>query len=147
MELISPAFEPGTRIPAKYTKEGNDVSPPLSWNDVPAAARSFALVCDDPDAPTAEPWVHWLLWNIPANATEIPEGGSGFGIEGTNSFGEPGYGGPMPPPGHGTHHYHFTLYALDGDVAIEPGASKESLLRAMDGHVLAEAEYVGTYER
>ena len=111
---------------------------------------------DDPDAPRAEPWVHWVVFKIPAGVTEIPQNASaGTGTlsqpagarEGKNDFGDLGWGGPLPPKGHGTHHYHFKLYALDAPLGLAPGATKAELLRAMRGHVLAETELVGTYSR
>ena len=146
MELKSSAFAHQSPIPRKYTREGKDVSPPLEWRDVPEGAQAFALICDDPDAPRPKPWVHWVLAGIPAAARALPEGAA-QGVEGQNDFGESGYGGPMPPPGHGTHHYHFKLYALDQVVNVQPGVTKEQLEQAMSGHILGEAELLGTYER
>ncbi|GIW73027.1 MAG: hypothetical protein KatS3mg102_2569 [Planctomycetota bacterium] len=149
LSLSSPAFSPGGRIPRRYAYrgEGDNVSPPLRWSGAPAGTRSFALICDDPDAPRAEPWVHWVVYNIPAEATELPEGSAGGAALGVNDFEEQGWGGPMPPRGHGTHHYHFKLYALDTLLEPRAGMTKKGLLRAMQGHILAEAELVGTYER
>lgn len=147
MEITSDAFPPGGRIPRKYTGEGEDVSPPLAWTGAPGATREFALICDDPDAPTPEPWVHWVLYNIPAMLTQLAEGDNGGGTEGTTGWGVPGYRGPMPPPGHGVHRYFFKLYALDTTIELEPGASKADLLAAMADHIVAEAELIGTYER
>jgi len=156
LELISTAFSEGQPIPQKYTGEGADVSPPLSWSGLPDGTQELALICDDPDAPTAEPFVHWVIYGIPAAATGLPEDFSGaesrapelVGVaEGENSFGDTGYGGPMPPPGDGKHRYFFKLYALDSDLALQPGLDKQSLLRAMKGHVLGKGELMGTYER
>lgn len=157
MRLQSFAFAAGGRIPKRHTGDGEDVSPALSWNGVPAGTRAFALIVDDPDAPTSEPWVHWLAWNIPGDAVELPEGiertakpKQPNGItQGRNSWNKDnlGYRGPAPPPGHGTHHYHFRLYALDAPLNVPAGSDKKALLAATKGHVLAEAELIGTYER
>ena len=147
LEVKSSAFAAGGTIPRKYTGEGTDVSPPLSWSNVPEGTKEFALICDDPDAPRPTPWVHWVLYKIPASVRELPEGSSGGAREGRNDFGNRGYGGPMPPPGHGVHHYHFKLYALDTELDLPPGATKDQVLAAMRGHVLAQGELVGTYQR
>ena len=144
MKLTSEAFEDGQSIPQKYTGEGANVSPPLSWSDAPEGTQEFALICDDPDAPREEPWVHWVLWDIPADTTSLPEDSAGGGTEGTNRSGDTGYTGPMPPPGHGTHHYHFKLYALDTDIQLNAGATKKDLLQTIQDHVLAKTELVGT---
>ncbi|MFW6132454.1 MAG: YbhB/YbcL family Raf kinase inhibitor-like protein [Planctomycetota bacterium] len=155
MDLSSEAFEPSTTIPVKYTGEGEDVSPPLRWSDLPSGTRRLALVMDDPDAPRDEPWVHWLIYNIPADAggldegiapSESPDRPAGA-AQGRNSWDAVGYGGPMPPPGHGTHHYHFNLCALDEELNLPPGLTKDELLEKISAHVLAQAELVGTYER
>ena len=157
MKLTSPSFPHNGRIPSKFTGEGADVSPSLKWEGVPSGTKSFALICDDPDAMSVagKVWDHWLIWNIPATATELPENVSktetvaslGGARQGMNGWPRLGYNGPMPPPGHGVHHYHFKLYALDTVLALPPRATKKELLEAMKGHVLAEAELVGTYER
>lgn len=157
MELHSPAFRPGGRIPQDYTGDGRDLSPPLSWSQVPQGTKELALICDDPDAPANEPWVHWLIYHIPTTATSLPEGigsqpgKSSDGLQqGHNSWrtGKTiGYRGPAPPPGHGVHHYHFHLYALDEPIPLSGGATKAELLDAMQGHVLAEAEVIATYQR
>ncbi len=147
LTLTSTAFVAGATIPRKYTGEGDDVSPRLAWEGTPPGTKEFALICDDPDAPTPEPWVHWVLYKIPAERTSLPEGNNTGAVEGTTGWGSPGYRGPMPPPGHGVHRYYFKLYALDQLLDLPPGASKEQLLDAMQGHVLAEAELIGTYER
>jgi Raf kinase inhibitor-like YbhB/YbcL family protein len=137
----------------KYTGDGDDVSPPLSWDDVPSGTKQFALICDDPDAPTPQPWVHWVLYLIPHTTSDLPEAAgstSDLGVEGMNSWKSGkrvGYRGPAPPPGHGTHHYHFRLYALDSELALPPRQPKEAVISAIRGHVLAEAELIGTYER
>ncbi len=145
--LTSSAFEAGERIPKKYSKEGENVSPPLSWSGAPEGTKELALICDDPDAPRPEPWVHWVLYKIPAETAALAEGESGGALEGKTSSGRAGYGGPMPPQGHGVHHYHFKIYSLDRPLELEAGADKKSVLRAMQGRVLAEGELVGTYER
>ncbi len=147
LNVRSDVFGSNKPIPKEYTGEGQDVSPPLSWSGAPDGTQSFAVVCDDPDAPQAEPWVHWVLFNLPPKVTELSRGAQGFGKIGINSFGHLRYGGPMPPPGHGTHHYHFKVYALDQMLPIEAGASKQDVLQAAEGHILAEGELVGTYER
>lgn len=147
IRVSSPAFERGGAIPRKYTGEGEDVSPPLEWTGLPEGTREVALVCDDPDAPTREPFVHWVLYKIAPYRAGLPEGGRSGALEGLNGFGRAGYGGPMPPVGHGTHHYHFKVYALDAELEVSPGLSKDQLLAAIEGHVLNEGELVGTYER
>jgi Raf kinase inhibitor-like YbhB/YbcL family protein len=153
--LESPAFAPGKPIPRKYTGEGEDVSPPLKWVGVPKEAKELALICDDPDAPRPEPWVHWVIYKLPANLTELPENvpkqasparPSGA-LQGKNSWGRIGYGGPMPPPGHGVHHYHFKLYALDAVLDLAPGLTKDDLLKKIRPHIIAEGELIGTYQR
>jgi Raf kinase inhibitor-like YbhB/YbcL family protein len=138
----------------EYTGDGDDVSPPLEWDQVPVNTKEFVLLCDDPDAPTPQPWVHWILYRIPAAVRDLPEGASQSteipGAQGKNSWktGKTiGYRGPAPPPGHGLHHYHFRLYALDTSITLPPRIDKEALVSAMKGHVLAEAEIVGTYDR
>jgi hypothetical protein len=149
-QLTSSAFQAGAAIPAKYTCDGADVSPPLAWTGAPSATKSFALICDDPDASVGT-WIHWVLYNIPAASSGLPEAVaaedelSDGSRHGRNSWGRIGYGGPCPPSG--THRYFFRLYALDTDLALAPGATKADVLRAMDGHVLASAELMGTYRR
>jgi Raf kinase inhibitor-like YbhB/YbcL family protein len=147
IQVSSPAFEPGGTIPRKYTGEGQDLSPPLAWSGLPGGTRELALVCDDPDAPTSKPFVHWVVYKIPADLSGLPEGGARGALEGENDFGGTGYGGPMPPRGHGTHRYRFKVYALDAELGVAGGLTKDELLRAMEGHVLAQGELVGTYER
>ena len=147
LRLTSSAFSAGGKIPRKHTGEGEDVSPALSWEGAPSGAQEFALICDDPDAPTPKPWVHWVLYKVRADRNGLAEGEKTGGLEGLTSWDEPGYRGPMPPPGHGVHHYYFKLYALDQTVSLGSGATKEEVLAAMEGHILAETELVGTYER
>jgi hypothetical protein len=158
LAVSSSAFPHGATIPAVHTCDGRDVSPPLTWSGAPAppAIKTFALICDDPDAP-GKTFVHWVLYNLPADASGLPEGvppvaalpdedGRGGALQGTNDFGQAGYGGPCPPPGK-PHRYFFKLYALDAALDLEPGASKRDLERAMKGHVAAEAQLIGTYGR
>jgi len=158
IRLTSPAFAEGGPIPKKYTGEGEDVSPPLEWSNLPEGTRQLALICDDPDAPTPEPWVHWVIYKIPADSAGLPENVAKAAalqqppgaLQGKNSWpaGQTvGYRGPMPPPGHGRHRYFFKLYALRSELSIGPGASKEQLLAAMKGEILDEGQLVGTYQR
>lgn len=157
MKLIvqSKAFNAGERIPKQHSGEGADVSPALSWSDVPAGTVELALIMDDPDAPVPEPWVHWVLYKLPAGTKELKEGVAkteklsepAGALQGKNSFGKIGHNGPMPPPGHGMHHYHFRVYALDKALTLGPGATKAKLLDAMRGHIIAEGELIGTYSR
>ena len=143
LTMTSDAFANGQSIPAKYTCKGKNISPALAWTDPPAGTQSLALIMDDPDPPGGT-WVHWVLFNIPASTRMLPEGLHVSGISvGKNSWGEMQYGGPCPPSG--THRYFFKLYALDGDLSLSPGTTKEQLLRAMDGHILAQGELVGTF--
>ena len=150
LTLSSSAFTEGTAIPALYTCEGNDTSLPLAWTDPPAGTKSLALISDDPDAP-GKTWVHWVLYNVPPSARMLP---AGFpttqelpdGIrQGMTDFGRPGYGGPCPPSG--THRYYFKLYALDTMLSLPPGATKAQVESAMNGHILARAQLMGTYRR
>lgn len=151
--LTSTAFDHNTAIPRKHTGDGQDISPPLSWSGVPAGTKELALIVDDPDAPTPKPWVHWVLYRIPPDAKGLPEGvapslhGPGSMLQGKNSWNKVGYGGPAPPPGHGLHHYHFRLYALDAPLNLEPGVNKDAAAKAMAGRILAEAVLTGTYQR
>lgn len=151
MKLRSDAFNDGAPIPTKYTCDGVDVSPPLRWSGAPAGTKCFALICDDPDAPRGT-WVHWVLYNLPAPITELPEGFSREAVlpngarQGLTDFKRTGYGGPCPPPG-SPHRYHFKLYALDMELKLKPRSSKADLLAAIDGHVLAEASLTGVYQR
>ncbi len=150
-ELSSTAFEPETTIPRDYTCDGDDRSPPLAWHDAPPGTASYALICDDPDAP-AGTWVHWLIWNVPGDGQSLPEGVPADETlpdgarQGQNDFRRIGYGGPCPPRGR-PHRYFFKLYALDTTLDLAPGASKKQLLKAMQDHVLAEAELMGRYGR
>lgn len=150
MEIKSSAFGSDEMIPVKYTCDGADVSPPLEWSGSPAGTKSFALACDDPDAPMGT-WVHWVTYDIPPSATMLGEGITrekdlpGGGTQGINDFRKIGYGGPCPPGG--THRYFFKLYALDAMLGLKPGITKDQLLTAMRGHILGEAQLMGTYRR
>ncbi|MDX1707615.1 MAG: YbhB/YbcL family Raf kinase inhibitor-like protein [Desulfobacterales bacterium] len=148
--ITSSAFAEGQAIPSRYTCDGTDVSPDLTWSGVPETVASLALICDDPDAPM-ETWVHGVLFNIPGNAAGLPaeippdatlENGARHG---KNDFGKLGYGGPCPPGG--THRYFFKLYALDTGLELHSGITKAQLLSAMEGHILAEGQLMGTYSR
>ncbi len=145
MKLASPAFAHGESIPVKYTCQGDNISPPLTISDVPASAQSLALIMDDPDAPGAEPFVHWLSWNIDPDAPGIEEGSEPNGVLGTTSYQTRGYGSPCPPDRE--HRYFFKLYALDTELDLAEGATKQQLLDAMKGHVIDQAELMGRYEQ
>lgn len=151
MTLTSPAFQEGSEIPKKYTCDGAAVSPPLRWKDSPSETKSFALISDDPDAPVGT-WVHWVLYDLPAEATELKEEVptsdtlDNGARQGSNDFGKVGYGGPCPPRGP-AHRYFFKLYALDSKMNLKPRATKQQLLNAMKGHILAEAQVMGRYKR
>lgn len=145
ISVTSPAFQHEASIPSKYTCDGEDVSPPLEWSPGPQGTKSYTLIMDDPDAPRGT-WVHWVAWNIsgttlpPAikpQATDIAQG--------TNSWPKSGYGGPCPPSG--THRYFFKVYALDSQLDLAPETTKEALLKAMQSHILAQGELMGTYAR
>ena len=150
MKLTSSAFEPGGQIPARYTGEAEDVSPALAWSDAPEGTKAFALICHDPDAPLVKPgtygFVHWVLYGIPGSASELAEGVGDY-VQGVNDFGNAGYGGPMPPPGHGTHHYFFWLLALDSEVDLPPGLTLWELLGKVEPNVIGMNRLVGTYSR
>jgi Raf kinase inhibitor-like YbhB/YbcL family protein len=153
--IHSDAFGHNERIPTRFTEDGEDVSPPLSWSNLPPGTKELTLIVDDPDAPRKDPWVHWVIYRIPAGATHVAEGiassdrlsAPAGAVQGANSWGTIGYRGPAPPRGHGIHHYRFTLYALNAEVSAEPGLDKQELLAAIKGHVLAQGQLVGTYER
>ncbi|MBD3210373.1 YbhB/YbcL family Raf kinase inhibitor-like protein [Candidatus Micrarchaeota archaeon] len=144
MELTSTAFRNGGKIPRKYTCEGEDINPDLTIVDPPPRTQSFALIVDDPDAPMGT-WVHWVVWNIPAQITEIRESET-LGERGVNDFKNLGYGGPCPPPGD-PHTYRFKLYALDMELKLEKGATRQELEKAMEGHILDQAELDGEFQR
>lgn len=150
MTLSSPAVADGGAIPARHTGEAEDVSPAVSWSDVPEGTKSFAVICHDPDAPLVKPgtygFVHWVLYGIPGNVNELPEGCGDY-AQGVNDFGNTGYGGPMPPKGHGTHHYFFWLLALDAEPDLPPGLTMWELLERIEAHVIGMNRLVGTYRR
>ncbi|MEX2326222.1 MAG: YbhB/YbcL family Raf kinase inhibitor-like protein [Pseudomonadales bacterium] len=151
MQLTSDAFDNGAAIPAKHTGEGEDVSPALAWSNAPDATRAFAVICHDPDAPLVSTngtygFVHWVLYNIPANVTSLSEGDSGY-TAGKTDFGKTGYGGPMPPNGHGTHQYYFWILALKDDTALEPGLTLWQLLQKVEPDLIAMNRLIGTYKR
>ncbi|MCS7220107.1 MAG: YbhB/YbcL family Raf kinase inhibitor-like protein [Anaerolineae bacterium] len=151
ISLTSPAFVEGGTIPVKHTCDGEDLSPPFQWRNVPQATKSLALIGDDPDAP-GHTFVHWVLYGIPPTAEGLPEGIPAMEVlpdgarQGMNDFQRIGYGGPCPPAGK-PHRYVFKLYALDVELALAPGATAQDLMRAMEGHILAEGRLIGTYQR
>jgi Raf kinase inhibitor-like YbhB/YbcL family protein len=145
-KLTSPAFKHHERIPERHSGDGEDVSPALEWSGVPDGTEAFAVVVHDPDAPLVDGFTHWVAYGIAGDATTLPEGGGG-GVDGTNSFGNTGYGGPAPPPDHGSHHYYFWIYALDEDLDLAPGLDRRALLDQIEDHVIEQARLVGTYRR
>jgi Raf kinase inhibitor-like YbhB/YbcL family protein len=149
--ITSPAFLNGEVIPPRYTRDGENLSPPLEWRDAPPETKSYVLVVEDPDAPSGT-FRHWAMYNIPAGEAGLPEGGSAQGLrgmgEGVNGFGNARYDGPQPPKGHGPHHYHFRLAALDVPRLDIPASAKaEDIWTKAQPHIIAEAEVVGIYER
>jgi Raf kinase inhibitor-like YbhB/YbcL family protein len=151
LQITSGAFEANGVIPKKYTCDAQDLSPPLRWNDPPSGTKSFALISDDPDAPGGT-WVHWVLYDLPAETRELKEGVpatetlSDGSKQGLTDFRRVGYGGPCPPPG-SFHRYVFKLYALDTPLRLPPRQTKQQLLKAMEGHLLAQGELIGRYKR
>jgi Raf kinase inhibitor-like YbhB/YbcL family protein len=152
LTITSTAFAAGGSIPTKYTCEGNDLSPPLAWSGIPAGTKTFALIVDDPDAPDPKApmrvWVHWVLYNLPANATQLAEAITTLPagtLDGTNDWNRTGYGGPCPPIGR--HRYFFKLFALDTVLPNLGQPTKAALLKALEGHVLEQTEMIGTYEK
>jgi Raf kinase inhibitor-like YbhB/YbcL family protein len=152
--LRSPSFEPQGTIPANHTCDGDDLSPALAWSEAPAGTKSFAVIVDDPDAPDPRApkttWVHWVLYNLPAATSALPEGATAAGLpagalEGLNDWKSPGYRGPCPPIGR--HRYFHKIFALDAVLADLRRPTKAALEQAMRGHVLAEAQLIGTYEK
>lgn len=151
----SEAIAEGQAIPKRHTGEGEDVSPILSFSGIPEGTKELALIMDDPDAPTPEPWVHWVIYGLSSDTEGLQEGVPNKpalttpvkALQGKNSWGTVGYRGPMPPPGHGTHRYYFKLYALDAQLSLSPGLDKKQLLQAISSHILAEGQLMGTYER
>lgn len=151
LSLSSPVFQDGENIPSKYTCDGQDTSPPLVWGEPASGTRAFALIMDDLDAPSGA-FTHWVLFNWPADSSELAEAiptedqPANGALQGKNDFGRIGYGGPCPPPGP-AHRYRFRLYALDEPLDLTAGASKKQVLDAMDGHILAQGQLIGTYQR
>ena len=151
LEISSPVFSPGEMIPKKFTCDGPDVSPKLTWNDPPSGTQSWALIVDDPDAPVGT-WVHWVLFDLPRETRELAEGVakqeqlSSGARQGRNDFGKIGYGGPCPPAGN-PHRYFFKLYALDTKLNLRTGATKADVEKAMKGHIVAQGELLGRYGR
>lgn len=150
VKLTSSAFQEGQPIPATYTCKGVNISPPLEWSGVPKTAKALAIIADDPDAPSGT-WVHWVLYNLPADNiglveyVPVTESLKAGGFQGKNDFGKIGYGGPCPPSG--THRYFFKIYALDAELPLKAGATKADVEKAMEGHVVAQALLMGTYGR
>ena len=150
MKLSSDAFTNEALIPSEYSCEGEDSSPFLEWDSAPSKTKSFALTCVDPDAPMGD-WIHWIAWNIPTDRKSLPKNidpadQSQF-MQGTNSWGKTGYGGPCPPVNHGPHRYYFTIYALDNVIPLDSSAQLGDLLQAIENHVLGKGELMGKYER
>jgi hypothetical protein len=154
INVRSDGFEPNMAIPAEYTQDGQNISPPISWAGVPAQSRELVLVVEDPDAPMINPVIHWMVYKIPAGTTALPPGvprgtvmSAPAGARQAKNYEKiEGYSGPKPPVGHGVHHYHFQLFALDETLSLND-PTKDDLLKAMQGHVLAQGEMIGTYER
>ena len=150
LDVTSSAFEGGGAIPARYTCDGLDISPPLSWSPVPNGTRSLALIAEDPDAPRGA-FAHWVIYNLPPDTRRLPEDVPnrqtlpGGALQGMNGAGSIGYTGPCPPGG--THRYFFKVYALDTELDLGAGATREEVVSAMEGHVLAEGRLLGTYQR
>ena len=145
LHVSSSAFSEGQPIPEKYSCDGRNLSPPLKWSGAPEKTKSLAIIADDPDAPSGT-FTHWVLYDLPAKTSELKEGSSGSGKEGVNSFKKRGYGGPCLPP-NGAHRYVFHVYALDIDSLGKAGLSKQDVSAAMKGHVLAEGQLIGKYQR
>jgi Raf kinase inhibitor-like YbhB/YbcL family protein len=157
MTLTSPTLQEGQPIPVDHTADGKNISPAIMWSNVPAGTKSFALIMDDPDVPMPQPFVHWVIYNIPGTAKGLPENIAidpaaampaeiAGAVHGVSGFRRPIYRGPAPPPGK-PHRYHFTVYALDADLALQPGLNKQQLLDAIKGHVIGQGQLIATYER
>ncbi len=155
--VTSPTLKAGETIPADYTADGKNISPPLQWSGAPASTKEFAVVCDDPDVPMPQPFVHWVIYKIPGTAKGLPENipidpavampaEVAGAVQGTSGFRRPIYRGPAPPPGK-PHHYHFKVYAIDAVLDLKAGLTKAELLEAIKGHVVGEGELVAIYER
>lgn len=151
LEVTSTAFQEGGVIPTRHTGDGPDLSPALSWGPLPEGTKSVALICDDPDAPVGT-WVHWVIYGLPAGTTGLEEGVPTDKVlpnkarQGTNDFRRIGYGGPAPPPGP-AHRYFFKVYALDTEITLPAGATKADLEKVMEGHILAQGQLMGKYQR
>src|SRR5436190_9800215 len=148
-ELTSPNFQEGESIPTSFTCDGNEQSPELTWTEQPGPTQSFILLMHDPDAPKGD-FTHWVLWDIPGETQTLPKGAPlhSIGVAGKNSFDKLGYGGPCPPPGHGPHHYHFTLYALDiASLDLPEGSPRSNVEAAMRSHILEQSTLMGLFER
>jgi len=145
LTMTSPAFEHGGRMPDKHSSGGEGVSPELSWSGVPDGTRSFALVSHDPDAPLVDGFTHWVIYGIPADATQLFEGATEGFVAGKNGAGGSDWIPLGPPPGHGVHFYYFTVYALDSDLGLEPGLDRAQLREKIDEHIIAQARIVGTF--
>ncbi len=145
LRITSPAFKGHGAIPERHTGDGEDVSPPLEWTGAPKGTKAFAVVVHDPDAPLVDGFTHWVAYGIPGDSAGLPEGADDI-TSGSNSFGNTGYNGPAPPPGHGPHHYYFWVYALDDDLNLEPGLDRRALLERIEDHVIEQARVIGTYE-
>jgi Raf kinase inhibitor-like YbhB/YbcL family protein len=157
LTVTSTVIKEGQPIPKDYTGDGKDMSPPLAWQGAPSATKQFAVLVDDPDAPMPVPFVHWTIYKIPAQAKGLPEAvprdatlskpaAVAGALQGLTDFDATGYGGPAPPPG-SVHHYHFRVYALDQALDLKPGIDKNALMAALKGHIIAQGELIGTYER
>ncbi len=155
--VTSPTIKAGAPVPTDHTADGKNISPTLEWSGVPAGTKELAVICEDPDAPTPVPFVHWVVYKIPATATRLPENlpidqttamptEIAGAVQGVSGFRRPIYRGPAPPPGK-VHHYHFIVYALDATLDLAPGLNTEQLLAAMEGHIIGQGELVATYER
>ena len=155
--VSSPTLKAGETMPRDYTPDGRNLSPPLTWSGVPAGTKEIAVVCEDPDAGNPPPFVHWVIYGIPATAKGLPEGlpidpaapmpaEIAGAIQGVSGFRRPIYRGPAPPPGK-PHHYHFVVYALDASLGLKPGLTRADLLAAINGHVIGQGELVSIYER
>jgi Raf kinase inhibitor-like YbhB/YbcL family protein len=155
--VTSPTLKAGEKIPRDYTADGRNVSPPLQWTGAPASTKEFAVICDDPDVPMPQPFVHWVIYKIPGTAKGLPENipidqatpmppEMAGAVQGLSGFKRPIYRGPAPPPGK-PHHYHFKVYAIGAVLDLKPGLTKVELLEAIKGHVVAEGELVAVYER
>ncbi len=156
--VTSPAFQHGQPLPVDYTADGRNISPPLAWSNLPAGTREIAVIHEDPSAPTPQPFVHWVIYKIPATATGLPENISpdpatpmpsdlAGAVQGVSGFRRPGYRGPAPPKPRRVHEYYFIVYALNEPLNVQAGLTKAQLLEAMKGKIIGQGEIIGTYER